>query len=64
MATISISNLQPVGSSLFIDEESFLNELSDEQAGSAHGGFTIFALISLGLASAALGYAVGRNDRK
>ncbi|MEH2116004.1 hypothetical protein [Nostoc sp.] len=63
MASIRISDIQPAGSSLFIDDESFLNELSDEQAGLAHGGFTIFALIGLGLASAALGYAVGRNSR-
>jgi hypothetical protein len=63
MASIRISDIQPAGSSLFIDEESFLNELSDEQTGLAHGGFTIFALIGLGVASAALGYIVGRNSR-
>ncbi|MEH2116000.1 hypothetical protein [Nostoc sp.] len=64
MASIRISDIQPAGSSLFMDEESFISELSDEEVGLAHGGFTIFALISLGLASAALGYAIGRSDRK
>ncbi|MBE9037072.1 hypothetical protein [aff. Roholtiella sp. LEGE 12411] len=63
MASIRINNIQPAGSSLFMDEESFLSELSNEEIGLAHGGFTIFALISLGVASAALGYAVGRNSR-
>lgn len=63
MASICIGNIKPAGSSLFIDEESFLNEISDEQTGLAHGGFTIFALIALGVASGGLGYAMGRNDR-
>ena len=63
MANIRISDIQPAGSSLFMDEESFLNELSEDQAGLTYGGFTIFALIGLGVASAALGYAVGRNSR-
>lgn len=64
MATIRITDLNVAGSTLFLDEESFLDELSDEQIGLTHGGFTLFPLIGLGIAAAALGYAVGRNDRR
>jgi hypothetical protein len=64
MATIRITDLNVAGSTLFLDEESFLEELSDEQIGLTHGGFTVFALIALGVASGALGYQMGRNDRR
>jgi len=61
MASIRIGDIQPAGSALFLDEETFLNELSDEQAGLTHGGATPF--IALALAAAAFGYNVGRGDR-
>ncbi|MBD0343997.1 MAG: hypothetical protein ICV63_04010 [Coleofasciculus sp. Co-bin14] len=38
MATIAISNLHPTGSALFLDAESFLNELDDEEANLTYGG--------------------------
>jgi hypothetical protein len=38
MATIAISNLHPTGSALFLDAESFLNELADEEANLTYGG--------------------------
>jgi len=38
MANIHISELNPVGSELFQDSESFLNELSDNTSLSVHGG--------------------------
>jgi hypothetical protein len=39
MATITISNLSPAGSDLFSDSESYLYELSGEEA-SIQGGIT------------------------
>jgi hypothetical protein len=38
MPTIAISNLHPTGSALFLDAESFLNELADEEANLTYGG--------------------------
>ena len=40
MATIKISDLHSAGSELFMDSESYLNELTDEELNMAHGGFT------------------------
>jgi hypothetical protein len=40
MATIKISDLHSAGSELFIDSESYLNELTDEELNMAHGGST------------------------
>lgn len=42
MATIIISNLRPAGSSLFSDEENFLNELSNDEASLASGGLRYY----------------------
>ncbi|ARV58935.1 hypothetical protein BZZ01_10080 [Nostocales cyanobacterium HT-58-2] len=39
MAHIKVSELRPAGSELFIDSESFLNDLSDVDVSSVHGGF-------------------------
>ncbi|OUL37311.1 hypothetical protein BV372_02630 [Nostoc sp. T09] len=42
MAVIKISELRPVGSELFQDSESFLNELNEKEALSLVGGaFTV-----------------------
>ncbi|MUG94307.1 hypothetical protein F7734_18750 [Scytonema sp. UIC 10036] len=38
MASIEISNLHPVGSNLFNDSESYLNELSDREMLGLEGG--------------------------
>jgi hypothetical protein len=40
MAVICIDDLRPAGSELFLDRESFLNELSDELTEGVHGGIT------------------------
>ncbi len=40
MAAICIDDLRPAGSELFLDRESFLNELSDELTEGVHGGIT------------------------
>ena len=38
MATIEISDLHPAGSDLFIDSESFLNDLNANELGDINGG--------------------------
>ncbi|MEH2237038.1 hypothetical protein [Nostoc sp.] len=40
MASIKISELRPVGSELFQDSESFLQELGAQEMGITGGGFT------------------------
>jgi hypothetical protein len=39
MASITLSELRPVGSDLFQDSESYLNELGDREVNSVVGGF-------------------------
>lgn len=39
MANISISNLNPTGSDLFADDESFMSDLTEQEAGNISGGF-------------------------
>jgi hypothetical protein len=41
MSHINISELKPIGSDLFYDSESFLNELTDEDITSVAGGMVI-----------------------
>jgi hypothetical protein len=38
MANVAISNLLPAGNDLFLDSESFLNNLTDEQSVQVFGG--------------------------
>ncbi|MDJ0732600.1 MAG: hypothetical protein QNJ47_00710 [Nostocaceae cyanobacterium] len=38
MANINVSELKPVGSDLFIDSDSFINELNDDELGQTIGG--------------------------
>jgi hypothetical protein len=38
MATIKINELNPAGSDLFNDSESFMSDLTDEQVNSTRGG--------------------------
>lgn len=38
MASIQIKNLQPAGSNLFNDSESYLNELTESELVASHGG--------------------------
>ena len=38
MATIKISDLHSAGSELFMDSESYLNELTNDELNMAHGG--------------------------
>jgi hypothetical protein len=46
MASIKIAELRPVGSELFQDSESFLNELNGQQELSILGGGTVFSVVS------------------
>lgn len=38
MSLISISNLQPTGSALFVDDENFMTEISENELASIAGG--------------------------
>jgi hypothetical protein len=53
MATIKISDLHSAGSELFMDSESYLNELTDEELNMAHGGFitTPYCVIALSVST-------------
>ena len=44
MATIKISDLHSAGSELFMDSESYLNELTNEELNMTHGGSTPFCM--------------------
>jgi Mg-chelatase subunit ChlD len=51
MAKIAISNLRPAGAELFVDSESYLNELTDAEMNMTHGGSSPFcAGVVLGIA--------------
>lgn len=48
MTKIAINDLSPAGTDLFMDSESFLNELTDEQLNETQGGsiLSVAAIIS------------------
>jgi hypothetical protein len=55
MASITISNLNAYGSDLFLDSETFLDDLSDDEMSvNVKGGITPF------IASVALSFAIGK----
>ena len=65
MPTITISDLRPVGSELFADDESYMRDLADNEFGSIQGGFsfgavtaTIAQAISVAGSSVACGVSV------
>ena len=66
MAYITISDLRPAGSDLFVDSESFMSELTDDELGLQGGGFwaTVGTLvtsapsIAISLAGAAIGLGI------
>ncbi|MDF5706645.1 MAG: class IIb bacteriocin, lactobin A/cerein 7B family [Nostoc sp. S4] len=71
MATIKISDLQPIGYQFFFDSESYLNELTDEELKLTHGGSTPFCIAGVVIGSiaasagiAAWGYQIGRDMRR
>lgn len=45
MANITISELRPAGTELFLDSESFINELTNEELNLNKGGLTILPSI-------------------
>jgi hypothetical protein len=75
MSTISIGNLNSIGSDLLLDQESYLDNLSDELTANVKGGFFTVtatpaspqisaAAVSAFSASAAFTYAVTRTFGK
>ncbi|MBW4617105.1 MAG: class IIb bacteriocin, lactobin A/cerein 7B family [Desmonostoc vinosum HA7617-LM4] len=51
MASINISNLQPVGSELFMDSESFMNELTEQELNGTNGGLSPIVIWGVAIAS-------------
>lgn len=51
MATIKISDLTPVGSEFFVDSESYLNELTDDEFNMTKGGVTPGIIASITIVS-------------
>jgi len=66
MAAIKISDLHTPGSELFIDSESYLNELTHEEMNMTHGGSSVLCVsIATYLVSRAYqGYQDGRKARQ
>lgn len=58
MSSIIISNLNPVGSTLLSDSESFLNDLSDMEVFSIQGGSTP---VCIGVGLAGFTFGVGTS---
>ncbi|AFZ59459.1 hypothetical protein H6G54_07835 [Anabaena cylindrica FACHB-243] len=59
MASIKISDLRPSGLDLFVDSESFLNDLNDSDLAATNGGATPAGVALLG--AAWLGYSIGKE---
>ena len=51
MASIKISNLQPVGSEFFNDSESFLDSLSESELSNTNGGLTPISITTVAVNS-------------
>jgi hypothetical protein len=76
MATISIGNLNSIGGDLLLDQESYLDNLSDDLTVGVKGGFTPTVTVSPAspqisaasvatfIASAALTYNITKTFRK
>jgi len=60
MATIKISNLNPVGSEFFTDSETYLNELNEEQLNMIQGGSSLVC-VSVGLAALYVSFKGGQE---
>lgn len=51
MASINISDLRPAGSQLFVDSESFMNDLADQELSATNGGLTPVVIWGVPIAS-------------
>lgn len=59
MACIKIYDLRPAGFDLFVDSESFLNDLNERDLASTNGGATPATVTLIG--AAWLGYSIGKE---
>lgn len=59
MASIKISNLQPIGSEFFNDSESFLDSLSESELSNTNGGATPTVLVIMSIEVGTGWFAVG-----
>lgn len=51
MASIKISDIRPAGSELFVDSESFMNDLADQELSATNGGISPVAIWGVAIAS-------------
>ena len=62
MAEIKLSNLNPAGSELLQDSESFLNELNEQEMGDIVGGSRSFTIVNItGTVATEIGNTVNAN---
>lgn len=62
MATIKLSDLNPVGSEFFAGSESYLNELTDDELNMTQGGSSPACIVTL-VTAALVSYYVGKNTK-
>lgn len=51
MASIKISDIHPAGSELFVDSESFMNDLADQELSATNGGLSPVVIWGVAIAS-------------
>jgi hypothetical protein len=63
MASITVSNLSPLGSDLFMDSESFMDALADNELSEINGGITPAVITTIAtkwfIGAAIVGIGVG-----
>jgi|GEM_PF-5854444 len=58
MASVTISNLHPVGTELFFDSESYMTELSEGEVNVVQGGSTFGLATAIAVTVAAVGVGI------
>ncbi|MEQ9234321.1 hypothetical protein [Coleofasciculus sp. E2-BRE-01] len=64
MSSLKISDLNPAGSELLLDSESYLNELTNEELNLTHGGSSVICSMAAITAIAQFSYQLGRDARR
>ena len=62
MSEIKLSNLNPAGSELFQDSESYISELNEQEMGSVVGGFTLNASAISVIGNSVIGNSIVGNS--
>ena len=61
MSEIKLSNLNPAGSELFQDSESYISELNEQEMASVVGGFTFNASAISVIGNSVIGHTIVGN---